>query len=51
MEKLKDESQMIKFLKVKWYISKKNKAWFDYKDYIWKIPTYASGPGYRNFKQ
>ncbi len=39
VEMMKDDSQMIKFIGVKWYINKENKAWFDYKDYIWKIPT------------
>lgn len=51
MEQIKKINKKIKFLGVNWYISSNGNAWFDGNDYQWNIPAYASGPGFRIFKQ
>lgn len=51
LDVIKQNCQTIKFLGVKWYICRNAKVWFNGNDYTWSIPTYASGPGYRIFRQ
>ena len=51
IKKENDMSKEIKLLGVIWYINNMNRAWFNYNDYIWKITTYTSGPGYTIFRQ
>jgi hypothetical protein len=51
LEEEKKNSHEIKFLGVKWYISRNGETWFDGNDYKWNIPKYASGPGFRILQQ